>query len=306
MRGDGEPDPAGDWSWARRPVRVLVVLLILVAAATGCGRGSTASTPSTAAPFATYFHFRAADFVDPLLSTNPYQPLVPGRQWIRSGTTEVGSRRVPHLVISTMTDVVRTIDGVRAVAMLDQSTDSGEVSQVGWDWYALDKSSNVWLMGGYTEAYQGGEFTNVEDGWLGAESGGRPGVLVPGRVTATTPRWSIGASDSADKGSVAEPAKIGVRTCVTFGCFRDIHAVREGEFKAIDNEIKYYAAGVGVVFNDPQLASLHQDSFELVNVVHLSKAGLAEFSNIVLTLEKRARTALSDVYGGTTPSRRAS
>ena len=44
----------------------------------------------------------------------------PGTRWIRAGTTEIGSRIVPHVVISTLTDVVCTIDGVLAVATLDQ------------------------------------------------------------------------------------------------------------------------------------------------------------------------------------------
>jgi hypothetical protein len=282
------------------------IVLMTGTAVAGCtaNSGAKSSSPTTAPPIAHHFTFNAANFVDPTLSTNEYQPLVPGTQWVRTGTTEVGSRKVPHSVISTITDVMRTIDGVKVVAMLDQSTDSGEISQVGFDWYALDKDRNVWIMGGYTEDYQGGEFTQVEDGWLGAASGGNPGVLVPGLVRGHTPRWFIGAADKTSLGSVAEPAKIGVTKCVAFGCFHNIRAVREGEYKAIDNEIKNYAPGVGVVYNEPRLASLHQDRFELVNLVRLSPAGLAEASQVVLNLEKHARTALADVYGSVPLSKR--
>jgi len=35
--------------------------------------------------------------------------------------------------------------------MLDQATDSGEISQVGFDYFALDEDGNVWILGGYTE-----------------------------------------------------------------------------------------------------------------------------------------------------------
>jgi len=248
-------------------------------------------------PVATHFDFDAANFVDPTSSTNPYHPLVPGMQWIRSGTTLVGSREVPHSVISTMTDVVRTIDGVTVIAMLDQSTDSGEISQVGFDWFALDKNGNVWILGGYTEDYEGGEFTNAEGAWLRAETGGNPGVLMPGVVDAGTPRWFIGAVEEGDLGSLGEPVEVGVTQCVAFGCFDNVIAIREGEYKAIDNEVKYYAPGVGVILNDPQLASLHQDSFELVNVVELTAEGLAEASQVVLDLEEHARTVVPDVYG---------
>ena len=207
-------------------------------------------------------------------------------------------------MISTMTDVVREIDGVRVVAMLDQSTDSGEISQVGFDYFALDQDGNVWILGGYTEDFAGGEFVNVEDAWLGAETGGRPGVLVPGRVRADTPRWFIGAVEEDELGSVGEPVEVGISQCVAFGCFDNVTVVREGEFNAIDNELKYYAPGVGVIFNDPQLASLHQDSFELVNIIELSPEGLAEASQVVLDLEEHARTVAPDVYGSATRSER--
>ena len=284
--------------------------LVIAALATstvvvGCsGVSSEDSAASNTAPVATHFAFDAANFVDPTASTNRYHPLVPGTQWIRSGTTEVGSRKVPHSVISTLTDVVRIIDGVTVIAMLDQSTDSGEISQVGFDWFALDQDSNVWILGGYTEDFEGGEFTNAEDAWLGAATGGKPGVLMPGVVEADTPRWFIGAVEEGSLGSLGEPVDVGIARCVAFGCFDDVIAIREGEYRAIDNEVKYYAPGVGVILNDPQLASLHQDSFELVNVVELTPQGLAEASQVVLDLEDHARIVVPDVYGSAPKSRR--
>ena len=196
-----------------------------------------------------------------------------------------------------MTDVVREIDGVKAVAMLDQSSDSGEIVEVGFDYFALDKDGNVWIMGGYTEDFQGGAFTDAGEAWLGAASGGVPGVLMPGVVRPDTQRWAIASVDAADKPSLGEPVKVGIRKCVAFGCFDNVTVIREGEFKAIDNELKYYAPGVGVIFNDPKQASLHQDSFELTNIVKLTPEGLAEMSQVVLDLEKHARTTVPDVYG---------
>ena len=155
---------------------VIVVLPLALIVTAGCS--STPTPGSGATPPFTRFRFDARQFVDPTLSTNPYHPLRPGMQWVRSGTTEVGHRKVPHSVTSTMTDVTRMIDGVPVIAMLDESTDSGEVSEVGFDYFALDKDGNVWIMGGYTEDFQAGEFTNAGDAWLGRASGGLPGVLV--------------------------------------------------------------------------------------------------------------------------------
>jgi hypothetical protein len=145
----------------RRP---LVALAFTASVLVGCsgmpGRAGAVREPDPP-------KFDPANFVDPTLSTNPYHPTRPGLQWIRGGTTEVGLRKVPHQVISTMTDVIRIIDGVPCIAMLDESTDSGEISQVGFDYFALDKDGNIWLMGGYAEDFEGGEFTNPETAWLG-------------------------------------------------------------------------------------------------------------------------------------------
>ncbi len=248
------------------------------------------------APEPTHVPFDPANFVDPTLSTNLFHPTRPGTQWIRSGTTEVGSRKVPHMVISTMTDVTRTIDGVMAVAMLDQSTDSAETAQVGFDYLALDKDGNVWIMGGYTEEFEGGVFTNVENAFLGTETGGAPGILMPANVTKDTPRWYIGTPGPEESPSVAEPVDVGITVTVPFGTYENVLAVREGSIGEIDNEVKFYAPGVGVILNEPHLASIHQDSFELVNIVELTPEGLAEASQVVLDLEEHAREVEPEVY----------
>jgi hypothetical protein len=244
-----------------------------------------------------------ANFVDPTLSTNPYHPLKPGTQWVRGGSTLVGGREVPYQVTSTMSDVIRNIEGVPAVAMLDESEDAGEVSQVGVDYLALDRNGNVWLLGGYTEDYEGGEYTNTEDHWLGPTGGSTVGVLAPAKVAMDTPFWCIGG-DAAEDPSVGLPIEIGASDCVTFGCFSDIRIVQEGQSGAPDNEHKYYAPGVGLVRNVPLNASLHQDRFELLNLVELSPGGLDEVSRRVLDLEAHARQTSPEVFGGTPQSTR--
>ena len=240
--------------------------------------------------------FDPANFVDPATNVDGYHPTRPGMQWIRAGTTEVGSRKVPHMAISTITDVYRTIEGVPCVAMLDQSTDNGEISQVGFDYMAVDKAGNIWILGGYTEDFEGGTFTNVEDAYLGRATGGMFGILAPAVVTMDTPRWLIGTPGPEEDPSVGEPVEIGIDLTVAYGTFHDVRAIREGGVNAPDNEIKYYAPGVGVVLNVPRIKSLHQDSFELVNFIDLSPEGLTEASQVVLDLEAHARIVAPEVY----------
>ncbi len=248
--------------------------------------------------------FDPANFVDPRLDTNPFHPLKPGLQWVRAGTTEVGSRVVPHEIITTMTDVMRVIDGVPTIAMLDESTVSAEVSQVGMDYMALDKDGNVWILGGYTEDYEGGAYTNTDSAYLGNGNGAEIGILSPAYVDASTPRWFIGKAPE-EKASVGTPVQVGIRVCVKFGCFDNVRVVQEGNVGAPDNENKYYAYGVGVINNIPLDASLHQDTFQMTNFVELSPEGLAEASQTVLDLEQHARVVAKDVFGSAPPSRRA-
>jgi hypothetical protein len=291
----------------------LVLLAVTASLLAGCA-GTAANAVREPDPP----RFDPANFVDPTLSTNPYHPTRPGLQWIRGGTTEIGFRKVPHQVISTMTDVIRIIDGVPCIAMLDESTDSGEISQIGFDYFALDQSGNVWLMGGYAEQYESGEFTSPETAWLGRTGGVHAlhqssrsprrtpitGILVPSVVTMDTPRWYISTSGDEDP-SGAEPVSVGGRVSVAFGEFHNVAVILEGPLKAIDNEHKYYAPGVGVVLNRPQDLSLHQDHFELVNFIKLSPEGLAEASATVLRLEEHARTTAPEVYGSAPAARRA-
>jgi hypothetical protein len=288
----------------RRSGVAMVAGLLVVAACSGSGSkgAGLAVDPSDEG---TKVEFDPANFVDPTLSTNPYHPLKPGTQWVYGGSTEVGSRTVPHGIVVTITDVIREIDGVPSVAMLGESTDSGEIAQIGMDYMALDKDGNVWILGGYDEDYEGGEYTNIDTAWLGSADGQIVGILSPFDVTRHTPRWFIGqAPDEA--GSVGEPVQVGVHECVSFGCFDNVLVVQEGNVGAPDNENKHYAPGVGVIKNVPLDASLHQDRFELLNFRQLSPEGLDAASQTVLDIEAHALKTAPEVFAGAPAAKRAS
>lgn len=295
---------------ARRVLRrgALVTAVGLLLAACGSSGASKTDQPPTKGRGActTAATLDPTNFVDPTLSTNEYHPTRPGMQWVRSGSTEVGQRVVPHEIITTMTDVIREIDGIPTIAMLDEETDAGEVSQNSIDYMALDKEGNVWMLGSYTEEFEGGQYTNVEDAWLGTANGTTVGVLAPKTVTLSTPTWCIGGSEHEDP-AVGIPKKVDAHVCVKFGCYDHVRIQTEGPFSAPDNEDKYYAPGVGVIDNIPLDASLHQDRFQLTNLVELSPEGLAEKSQAVLDLEAHARdVTATKVFGPAPVAQRAS
>ena len=269
----------------------------------GCGGDAGGADERTAADF-DRTEYDPANFVDPTTSTNRWHPLRPGMQWIRQGTTEVGSRAVPHQVISTMTDVIREIDGVPTIAMVDQDTDAGELAQVSIDYFGLDKDGNVWLMGAYQEEYSGGEFTNMADAWLGPGDGREPGILMPAEPDDSTPPWIITLEEERE-GTAGEVVETGASECVEFACYEDVLVVREGEIGRLDNEFKYYAPDVGQILNSPRKDSRHKDRESLINLTELSPEGLAEISALAAELEEHARETAPDIFGSAPQSARA-
>jgi hypothetical protein len=287
------------------------IVLVVVAAAwavgagalmAGCGGNGAAARPKPAAAAPT--RFDPANFGDPARGANAYLPVVPGTQWVREGSTLVGSRKVPHQVTTTVTDVYRTVAGMRTVAMLDYELDGGQVAQVSIDYVAEDKAGNLWVLGGYTEQYEGGRYVSAQDAWLAGVRGAKAGILVQAHPKAGTPPYPVAQPD-AEEGDVAQVIKVGTHRCVPFKCFDDVLIVREGKASAPDNEFKYYARDVGQIDNVPRGASVHKDVERLINVSSLSAKGLAEASAETLKLDHHAPRTAPQVFGKQPIAKRA-
>jgi hypothetical protein len=142
--------------------------------------------------------FNASDFGNPATGANPYLPIKLGTQSVRTGTTLVGGRAVPHQVTTTITDVYRTIDGVKTVVMLDHEIDGGQVTQLSLDYVAEDRQGNVWMLGGYTAEYEGGRFVSATDAWLQGVNGAKAGIVVQAYPQLSTPVYSVAQPDAEE------------------------------------------------------------------------------------------------------------
>ena len=280
------------------------MLLIALAVATsslvvGCGASNKKSknpTKFTRSPF------NVAKFVDPRLGGNRWFPLKPGMQFVRKGTTLIGNRAVPHAVVTTVTDVIRTINGVKAVLVYDHSEGAGQVVQQSLDYFAQEKGGAIWYLGSTTEQYEAGRFVAVDEAWLASAKGAKAGILMPANPTAATPPWTI-AQPSGEKGDAAEFARMQPKQCVPYDCFTNVLVVREGKKTALDNELKYYADGVGQIRNEPRSDSRHDDIEWLTNVTRLSSAGLAEASKEAMRIDAEAAKTFPKIYGTTKATR---
>ncbi|MGH2973367.1 MAG: hypothetical protein ACRDLL_00650 [Solirubrobacterales bacterium] len=302
---------------SRHKTRIVVATVTLIGiyslVLTGCGGGgSSTSAPAGSAPTTTSTYanapahrhasrpatsgpasadqFNPKDFGDPATGANKWLPLKPGTQWVRQGFVNVGTRRLPHQVVTTVTDVSKQVDGVRAVAVVDQDTNGGQIAEQSIDWLAEDKLGNVWYLGSYTESYTGGQFVNAYDAWLASVNGAQPGILMQANPKTGTPPYSEDTVPGIET-ATAQIAKTGQSQCVPFKCYKDALVVQEG------GEYKYYAPGVGQIKTAPQTAGGKQEIEQLINLTQLSRSGLSKISALTLSLDKHAQAVAPDVFG---------
>jgi hypothetical protein len=242
---------------------------------------------------------KAANFgASTATGANRWFPLKPGYQSVRLGAVNRGSRRLPHRRVYTVTDVSKEISGVRTVIALDQDFDGGQIGEQALDYLAEDRHGNVWYLGSYTEAYEGGRFVNANDGWLDGVNGGKAGIYMPADPKVGMAPYAQEHAPG-DDATIAKVVKSGIQTCVPFKCYRDVLVIEEG-----GSENKYFAPGVGGILTEPKSKGGEEETEKLVNLTQLSPRGLAELSAEALKLDRHAATTVPDVFGDSTPAQR--
>lgn len=283
---------------SNRGKRILVAAAVLAALSAGGLVSAGAGGGASGAASIGQSRFDPTKFGNPATGANKWLPLKPRYQSVRRGGVSRGHRRLPHIRVFTVTDVTKRIDGVRAVAVLDQDFDGGQLAEQALDYLAEDKQGNVWYLGSYTESYESGQFVNAEDGWLAGARGAKPGILAQARPRTGTPsyyQYQVPGLESP----TAQVAKMGQSVCVPFKCYKNVLVVQEGT-----SEYKYYAPGVGGIRTEPRYSGGEQETEVLINLRVLSARGLAEFSAEALKLDKHARVTVPDVFGRTPAAKR--
>ncbi len=265
---------------------------------TGATGPTSTSTPSPKPPKRVPRTFDPKNFSASLTDVNQWVPMVPGIQSVSKGFVNVGGRRLPHVRVTTITDVTKMVNGVRAVLVLDQDLDGGQLSEQAVDYLAEDDGGNVWYLGSYTEAYEGGQFLNAQDAWLAGVNGAAPGLYMPGNPKPGTPPFYQTKVPGGEQ-STAVVVKIGQRTCVPFKCYTGVVVIQEQ-----GSENKYWAPGVGQILTEP-LSGAAQETEELVNIRQLSPKALAELSAEALKLDRNAAVRVPSVFGGSKPAKRS-
>jgi hypothetical protein len=184
---------------------------------------------------------RPADFVARV--DNPWFPLVPGTVRTYRGTTDGR----PSRDVVTVTHGTRVVEGVRTTAVLDLVYVDGRLRERTTDWYAQDRSGNVWYFGEDTaELDSTGRVVTREGTWLAGVDGAEAGILMPGRPTVgRTGRQEYLPGHAEDHFRISA---VGVR--VSTPAIKSARAIATEEWTPLEPgvvERKVYVRGFGSV-----------------------------------------------------------
>jgi hypothetical protein len=231
----------------RRAAGALVALLMTAA---GCRAetpqpGQPASPQENPAAFVEGEPYRPrvdpADFVETI--DNPYFPLTPGTTLVYRGVSD-GEREVVRVAV---TDETKEILGITATVVRDRVFVDGKLAEDTFDWYAQDRQGNVWYLGEDTKEYENGKISSTEGSWEAGVDGAQPGVIMPAQPeVGLTYRQEFYEGQAED---MAKAVALGATVKVPAGSFDEVLVTEDWtplEPKLLER--KYYATGVGVIF----------------------------------------------------------
>lgn len=290
-----------------------VAALSMTGVLSACGGDDKTSTEDAARPEparpaatqATHRDFDATNFTDSTRIDNPWNPLVPGTQFIYEGESDRGQGRRPHRVIFTVTDLTKVIDGVRTVVLWDRDINDGRLLEGELAFHAQDDDGNVWNMGEYPEEYDDGKI-EAPDTWLSGLAGARAGIMMRREPRVGTSSYLQGWAPKIEFSDRARVFQEGRRDCVPVRCYSDVLVTDEtNPLEPNDgHQRKFYAQGVGNIRAAPH-GGKEKEVLVLTQVRRLDAAELAEARREALKLDRRAYRVRGDLYGRTPPAERA-
>ena len=123
---------------------------------------------------------------------NKWMPLRPGTQMIYEGSTVEEGKKIPHRVLFTVTDLVKVIDEIPVVVVLENDFSDGKLEERELTFYAQDDEGNLWHLGHNRETYDETEFVGGRAWMVGHLKDARAGILVQADPREGTPSYSQG------------------------------------------------------------------------------------------------------------------
>ena len=188
--------------------------------------------------------FNPADFVKGQPVDNPYLPYKQGTTFVYDSFSGDVLEQVDT---QTVTGATRRIDGVTCTIVLDVVADAktGQVLETTNDYYAQDKSGNVWYFGEAGKEFDNGKLV-AQDRWRAGVHGASPGIIMEAHPkVGDSYDQEIAPGVAQDH---AEVISVTGSATVPFGTFNNLVVTHEDStLEPTASETKSFAAGVGQV-----------------------------------------------------------
>jgi hypothetical protein len=242
------------------------------------------------------------NFSSPTTVDNAWFPLRPGIQLVFRGLTVDAEERVPHLVIFTVTDLVKEIDGVRSVVLWDRDYSAGELVESEIAFFAQDDDGNVWQTGEYPQEYDNGNIV-ASPIWIHGQKGAKAGLTMRVDPRLGTTDYALGWGPAVGFNDRARVLRMGETNCVPLGCYRNVLVIDEfNPDEPGKHQLKFHARGIGNI--RVGWSGKNEDTKEtlvLVGINALDAKGMAEARAEAIKLEESAYKRRAAVYGNTPP-----
>ena len=228
-----------------RPAVLTILVASLLLLATAVPASGADPTPP---PCKTAAEFDPANFPNPPKIDNQWNPLAPGMQFVMAGEANGGKGLLPHRVVSTVTDLIKVVNGVPAVVVLETDINQGVLVKSELAFQAQDNAGNLWNLGEFPAEFDDkGNFERAPDTWISGLSDAEPGTLMLGNPQLGTPEYLQGWSPDIDFLNCAKVYKMQQKTCVPAGCYDNVLITEERSPLEPESghQRKYYAPGVG-------------------------------------------------------------
>lgn len=268
--------------------------------------GACGGSGDTKAEAATEKDFDRGNFSDPTDIDNEWSPLAPGTEFVLEGRANRGHGRLPHRVVSTVTDLTKVIDGVRTRVLWERDYNGGKLLEGELAFQAQDDDGNLWNFGEYPEEYgEQGKFDGAPDTWIAGLAGAKAGILMRAAPRVGTSSYRQGLAPEIEFADRARVYATGQRNCVPVKCYENVLVTDETNplEPADGHQRKYYAPGVGNIRAAP-VGGKEKEVLVLIKVVRLGPKALADVRREALKLDKRAYVSRKDLYRHTPPAER--
>jgi hypothetical protein len=290
----------------RLSVAPLIAVAALAATAFGCGSAEVSTNAEsviekTTPPQVTARDFDKGNFSDSTRVDNPWHPFRPGTQLVFRGNTIEDGEKIDHLVIFTVTDLVKTIDGVRSVVLWDRDYSDGELVESEIAFFAQDDDGNVWQTGEYPQEYEAGK-TIASPIWIHGQKGARAGLTMKSDPRLGTKDYSLGWGPAVGFNDRARVSRMGEKNCVPVACFTNVLVTEEfNPDEPGAAQLKYYARNIGNIRVGFSGNDATKETLVLVEINALDAKAMAEARREARKLEASAYKRRPEEYGSTPP-----